>query len=394
MNLPETLIINSYGGSLTIATKQEQHPVIASMEDDNFGVASQVLNFPDLRYYRTLSDWPLDIDLKDKIVICHPPCAAFSSNNRSRALNKRGATSDAFACTTRILDYVLPRWPAAVAIESVPGALDGARHVHDRYANEWGYRPYRILQNAASFGVAQWRRRFWLVLTRQDSFTCRVKHDIKHVRDVIPSDGETGDCLDSHVKRMESQWVAWKKMGLTEDNVRYMLATNYGGLIRTTIKELGIKDDWHLKAKTGDPIDPLSYERMCDAVVGARFSCGSLHSLNPDGFAPVLLGTSWWWYANRMLGFQDYKKLMGFPAGYRFHDPRLTLILLSKGVCPPVARWVLRQIRENVYGFKPDNVAWDIEQPMTPGDVADLRLDNKHNPNFGPAIRRERECLQ
>jgi hypothetical protein len=90
-----------------------------------------------------------------------------------------------------------------------------------------------------------------------------------------------------------------------------------------------------------------------------------------------------------MLNLNDYKQIMGFPRDYQYHKPRLTFVLLSKGVCPPVARWVLREITANVFGIisEParyfiDAVAAEVEgrfqtATINPGETADLRTPEK-----------------
>lgn len=377
---PPVLIINSYGGSLTQATVSEQHPVIASMEDSGFGIDTQMLNFPGLRYVREFADWPIDINLKDSIVIAHPPCSGFSSQNRSKSADIRGAYSHAFACTTRILDYVLPRRPEAVIVESVPGAMEGARPIHDHYAKAYGYNLYRVMQNAASFATPQWRRRFWAVFVRKapgraNQFNFRIKHDVKYLGDVLNPETIDQNIDASHKYRWEKQLTMAKDLGYPEDKFRELLNSgkHQGNLIRI------LSDVLQVPKEKGWP----PYGKLHDHVVGGNFLSGALTVLSENGLAPVLLGTAWWWYRGQMLGYADYKQIMGFPREYQFHKDRMTLVLLSKGVCPPVARWLLREVNANVFGIKrpPEVVNYDVVENLhlhqnvtiEPGEIADLR---------------------
>lgn len=381
---PPVLIINSYGGSITLAATQEEHPILASCEDHNFGLDSQRLNFPHLNYRSELADWDLDMDLKGAIVIAHPPCAAFSSQNRGSA-SKRGPGAEAFACTTRLLEHVMPRRPEAVAIESVPGALEGARHVHDFYAAAHGYDLYRVLQNAASFGVPQWRRRFWAIFVKQQpgrkrEFTFVLNHNVRYLNDVLGVDAAEGELDITHTTRWGKQLDLLKELGYTEKSLRELLSgtTTYGNIIHILAEAHGYE---HTK---GWP----PFGKLHDYIVGGNFLSGALHVLNPNGLAPVLLGPCWWWLGKRQLGYADYKQIMGFPADYRYHKPRLTFVLLSKGVCPPVARWILREISANVFGIaRPQSCDVDVVNDVTsgrlqtitiqPNETADLRTPEK-----------------
>ena len=60
--------------------------------------------------------------------------------------------------------------------------------------------------------------------------------------------------------------------------------------------------------------------------------------------------------------------VMGFPDEYVFPAPhdRYTRAFLSRGVCPPVARWLLAELERNLRGTGVGDV-------VRPGDVYDVR---------------------
>jgi site-specific DNA-cytosine methylase len=371
---PEVLAISSYGGSLVIAAHREGFPVIGSYEEHGYGHPTQKLNFPDLDYRSQLADWPLDLDLRGKIVIAHPPCSGFSSQNRSKSPLVRGIASNAFACTKRLLDYVCPRGPEAIAIESVPAAMEGGRPVHDFYAKIHGYDIYRILQNACSFGVPQWRRRFWIVLVKQNAghkktFTVRATHNIVRVKDVLDPDVPTPDNTaypQGHEKRWAEQIKLAGKIPLPEAELRQILENNHGSILHILSNYYKVPTGWTARR-------PYAHQYVC----GGRFLSGSLHSLDPEGFAHVLLATAWWWYGRRMLSLADYKVLMGFPADYLFEKDRVTLELLSRGVVPQVAQWILRLIDHNIFGASlAEGENYHFHQELVPGECADVRPPN------------------
>jgi len=375
---PPVLIINSYGGSLTLAAKQEGHPIILSLEDKNYGLDAQLANFPDLPHRRWLSDWPLDLDLKDSLVIAHPPCSGFSSQNRSKKVNGRGAGSDAFACTTRLLDYVLPRGPEAVAIESVPAALAGAAHIHDFYGRMYGYDLYRVLQNSASFGVPQWRRRFWAIYVKRTAdrprqFTFHLQHNPRYVGDVLDPDHGDPNMEKSHISRWNHQLKLMEAYGKSEKELVALFQGKAGSFLHIVCNADGVPQGWEARR-------PFAHKH----VVGGHFLSGSLHILGPDTFCPVLMGLAWWWFGNRMVGYDDYKELMGFPRSYIYPRVQDTLCLLSRGVCPPVARWILREMSANVFGIPrpPDEIScadkvgmlkYRWVKTISPGEIADMK---------------------
>ena len=75
-----------------------------------------------------------------------------------------------------------------------------------------------------------------------------------------------------------------------------------------------------------------------------------------------------------MIAIEDYCAIMGFPRRYkwgkylkRFRD------FLSRGVCPPIASWLLTEVQENLNGNRPDSLedhCYDVEA----GEVLDLQL--------------------
>jgi hypothetical protein len=70
----------------------------------------------------------------------------------------------------------------------------------------------------------------------------------------------------------------------------------------------------------------------------------------------------------------EYNALMGFPRGYTFPDRYLAdqRKYLSKGVCPPVAEWVLRTIVSHLEG---KTLTKDVR--LRPGEIADFNLRRK-----------------
>jgi len=384
------LIINSYAGSLTIATRQEGHRVVGSYEDGGYGLEIQRANFPALDYRPTVADWPVAQDLSQTLVIAHPPCAAFSQQNITRAA--RGVDAVKFQQTRAVLEYAMRNQCAGLAVESVCGALEGARAVHDELAARHGYRVYRVLQNAVSFGVPQWRERFWAIFLPRQIDGLRlppVPNDVRPLRTVLQECGMT----NAHDL---ARWDRQLRMLTRAAGPRWAARLahgdlGHGSLVRPLRAEL---------ARRGAPAP--EYRPRSGGVHAAGSLCATAHAwccsehadstttflcrvarlLDPRGLAGAVLGDAWWVWAgqdmpdgaSRPLYEEEYKRIMGFPADYDFSAvrPRLLRTYLSRGVCPPAARWVLQGLQASVEGRRRVPVACEAGQTL---DLRPARAD-------------------
>ncbi len=380
----KALIINSYAGSITLGASACGYEIIASMEDTNFGLDVQKENFPRLNYYEYTRLWP-EFDLSDVLVAAHPPCSAFSVQNNSPGT--RGTDSNAFACTKRVLDYSMRNNAATIVIESVVGAMAGAWNVHQSYADEHYYDVYRILQNGAMFS-AQWRDRFWIVYVRNDlmrgrPLDLRLSPDWETVHMVIKGyeDGPQMGGLDVLLERFKRYLVDIRPCEMTpwaipldDDDLAYLFDK---------------REEHHPATGVGNVLWKYKFpERDRTAVIWryvGTFASGQMCYLHPGKLAGVLLGSSWWYVNGRNLSETGYKRVMGFPADYIFPERkrRAMRTLLSKGVIPAVAEWVLSQVGVNLGAitrgtsrFDRDDDPYEIE--LLPNKIADFRFKKKH----------------
>jgi len=359
------LIINSYAGSLTIAAHQERHPVIGSYEDASYGLEIQRANFPKLDYRSTVEEWPQRQDLRDVLVIAHPPCSAFSRQNITKAA--RGCDAAKFQQTVRVINYALGNRCAALAVESVPGALEGARDCHNDLAASHGYTAHRVLQNATAFGVPQHRPRFWCVFLprgrHQGLWLPSLTASRVTLRD-IRMDRGTPFAHDETRYERQRRYLA---RAVDARFARRLLAgeLGHGSIVRELQREL---------ARRGRPAPAYQSRSGNVHEEGSRcatarawccsehanstttFLCRVLRVVDPDDVAGVVLAYAWWAWPQmgsapaRSFYQEEYMAVMGFPAAYDFSAvrPRLVRTFLSRGVCPPVARWVLRAMQQTV----------------------------------------------
>lgn len=342
----KTLIVNTYAGSLLLgANSLKDSRIIGSYEDCGFGASITKANRgrfdeaePDFHFIDHIKQWP-DQDLSNVVILAHPPCAAFSQQNVSPT--KRGVNTDAFECTRKVLKYGMTNNVAAMAIESVPGALAGAWDVYDNMAEAGGYHVYRILKNSLLFGVPQYRERFWAVLVRKGlsspemtwTLSPRFTHVSATIDHLLP--GAPVYRLDESVSKFVNRLV--REHGFVESDVRSVGLAHQSGHKRRSFSYL----------ITQKFFPGQDYKVICRKHI-SPFSSGQPSVLAPYGYTPVLLGSSLWIYQGAPVSEEGYKAIMGFPPDYLFPEGTVRHHMrtyLSKGVCPPVATWVLDNVR-------------------------------------------------
>ena len=378
---PQVIIINSYAGSLLLGATAAGFPIRATLENAGYGMEIQRLNFGDreeITFREHTYDWPR-LDMSEMLVIAHPPCKAFSPQNP----NRKGIGDEAFKDTIRVMEYAMGQKTMALAIESVPGTMKGAWEVHDDYAKIYGYDIYRVLQNSISFGLPQWRPRFWAVFVRRGILPIGNKMDWHLVPSYVPVrvflDDDPGPQDPVLEEKFRKQIALFKKNGV--ENWKEVLTSKDSGSLFALLRRIN---------SMTEPLQEIS-RRHC---FHGSFMSSVLRVLDPGGFAPTLLYDSWWFCLGRNVRPQEMKAIMGFPRDYGFPmklAPKYREFL-SRGVCPPVAAWILENIHYNIAGT-PKWYDWQdakdkpkklpvIIKTIGPGEVADFNL-KKTEINYG-----------
>lgn len=346
------LIINSYAGSLVLGAMATGVPILASMEDSGYGIAAQKKNFPDLKYVDRLP-WPTE-DLTNTMVIAHPPCSAFS--NMNIIADKKGMDTSAFECHRRVMEYSFKNNCEALAIESVPGALPVAGDTYRSIAAQAGYDCCFILLNAVGFGVPQWRPRFWALFFRRDLglpfFKFKYHPHYRNIQSILTTEPVPED----PVTKKHSDYLR-KRTNKVGFDLDALLASETIGGFDSVAKTF-------LNEKDGDKIKELTGTKGC-------YRAGLPRKLDPTLWAPVILGFSLWYVDTRPLNRIEYQRIMGFPDDFKWSEKegKDYLTYLSKGVCPPVATWIIEQ------------VGWNLRKDMSAafthscgsGEVVDLQ---------------------
>lgn len=373
-----TLIINSYAGSIMLGARALGAEIIGSYEDSNFGLDIQKANVPGLDYRPYRRDWPKQ-DLSKTIVLAHPPCSAFSVQNCSPTA--RGVNSDAFACTKVVLQYAVDNNALAIAIESVMGALGGAWNQHQRYADDYGYNLYRIVENGCMFGC-QWRERFWVLFIKKgaapDTLHLELTPKFQTVNDVTGGyeDGRSAGNQDILLERQKARLI--EEAGLSAAEMSFLFDVQDPPHKTTALGTVL----FNMKYKTAESKPSDRWEVFKKYIGG--FASGTMVYLDPNGLSPVLMGGSHWYMNGRNVSETAFKRIMGFPADYIFPEsPRnyrtQMRMYLSKGVMPPIAEWILEQATLHL-GWKgqarsstdPNITPYRLE--VEPDQIADFRI--------------------
>jgi site-specific DNA-cytosine methylase len=347
----KVLTINTYGGSLLLAAKLAGLPVVASLEDAGFGSDLQALNFPEVPLFKTWREWPKG-RMDGIIVLAHPPCAAFSNQNQN--YTARGVAANSFKCHTDVMEYSLGNGCEALAIESVVGAYKVARPVYEEFAQKYGYNCYFILQNAAAFGVPQWRPRFWVLFTKTESLSIKLPTaKLRVIVDILNPKACAATDPGTSTKRTRSR--PGLALALSEAEESWT-----GPLLNILEKKYELprtKNFMNVREKFG---------------LTGLFTTGLPRFVDPYDLATTVLEDSWWWIGKRELTVEEYCCIMGFPPDYKWGNQKNNFRkYLSKGVCPPVAAWVLNTLNDNLLNQNQSPLR------LSPGQTCDLAINRE-----------------
>jgi site-specific DNA-cytosine methylase len=244
----------------------------------------------------------------------------------------RGTDTDAFHCHTEVMDYALGHHCRSLAIESVMGAYEAAHESYEEAALKYGYRVNYIMCNSASFGVPQWRERIWTVfhqVPKRQPFKVDFKPHYVTLGSILNPNGTEWPLGNSNAAKV------WEKVS--------PLITKKWTTGCSIMKS--VQDAYDI------PSEPN--------FAGARrkFGFSGFVTSHPklidhNGFSPVILFDLFLADGQRRLTIEEYCSIMGFPRDYKWGKRQKQFrMYLSKGVCPPVAAWILKTVDRNASGW-------------------------------------------
>ena len=108
--------------------------------------------------------------------------------------------------------------------------------------------------------------------------------------------------------------------------------------------------------------------------------------LSLEEWAPCVLHDCVWMVPGRLLYVEEYERIMGFPDGWKWpaNMYRQFKIYLSKGVCPPIAEWVLMVLNQGT----PKK---DVNLTLRPDTITDLQLKKNQVLDLMPSGQKRRK---
>jgi DNA (cytosine-5)-methyltransferase 1 len=267
-----------------------------------------------------------------------PPCQPFSKSAFWASAAAKGLQDPRASTLDEFCKYAAAFRPKALLLENVEGFRSGGGldYVLDQISNLGGYAVSWAVLNAADYGVAQRRRRLFIVA---------VAHE-KAFQFPLPSHGASAT---------EPAVTAWE--ALQQDQISYEEDLKIRGRWSTLVNSIpeGRNYLWHTDRGGGEPL------------FGWRTRYWSfLLKLKKSEPAPTIVaspsqnsGPFHW--TNRLLSTAELAALQSFPSTYRFMGDRPSRQRQIGNAVPPLLGKVLIQA-----------VAEQIEVPMAP--QLDLRI--------------------
>jgi hypothetical protein len=201
--------------------------------------------------------------------------------------------------------------------------------------------------NSASCGVPQWRDRVWIAFHKTKNFKVDFRPKYNTLSTILDAHGTECGPVETGVR------VTWERL------------------------RGSIRKDW----PTG-PL-PAVLEKVHDIphepnFMGARQKFGirslvtnNVRLISEDEMSPVIMHATTLALGKRLLNVEEYCAIMGFPRDYKWGKQiRKFRMYLSKGVCPPVAAWIMKQVDKNASGWTGPST----HEERDFGGVIDLRV--------------------
>lgn len=313
-----------FGGGSSIGASHHFNLTV-HLEESFYGAKTSQTNFPDLEVFRQPSHWPIEqLKRRDiRYLYCNPPCALFSQAGACmRGGGDAWKTDPRQRCWRNCFVAFEALRPDVFSLESVCQAFERGRQFVDDFAHmalDMGYSATFLLVDARNYGMAQRRKRFFLVLHRVALDFDLPDYPLPTVNEVLgdmrggpgwvtPWTNPTHEALIPFLQHGESFREMWEQFNSTEDCPR----NAQGGLI-------------------GRPrifIHRVNGEGLIGTITGDYF-------VHPTD--------------DRFLGMNELKVLNGFPEDYYLEGaPKSHASLIARGVCPNVSEWLSRAVRRGI----------------------------------------------
>lgn len=325
-----------FAGGFTLGLKKAGFDVTHHLEDGQFGVKTAAANFLKLKIKTEPKRWLDGEKLITDLVFCNPPCSPWST-----AGIVRGQTTDQQTdwrshmhskCVARSFSLMQSLRPLVWTFESVRQVFSKAGDMLDEMSAEaasMGYKTYDLFVEAKNHGVPQHRKRYFMVCSRVE--------------------------IDWEMPVVESWPTVYEKLELVNRDDDFCGKTPSS--VEAIIQKIGQGENarmvWDRMVKSGEQPQSSRPAFIYDRMAGDRPSytlLGSCNKMHPD--------------EDRMLSVNETKVLCGFPPEFKLIGSMGDRYAqLGKGVCPPVAEWLGK------------NLMVAIRRKKTVEDVDRVRVD-------------------
>lgn len=315
---PTALGAYVFAGGFTVGVA-EHFKVLAHLEDGPFGADTARRNFPGLEVVEDRAAWrPERFRGRVDLVYCNPPCSPWSSA-RVRASGARKGDAEDWRSNPKA-QCVARAFALLDAVRPVVWTFESVRQVHSKgsemiddmvkSAARLGYTATHVLTEASAHGVPQFRKRYFLVLSRvridwmpdRAGEPClrRALARASKVDDMLANTPKQIAAIASDIRNGENARKAWERAAAS-----------------------------HAGATSNRPA--FLYDRLHESGVSYTM-LGTPNKLHPD--------------EDRLLSVNETRELCGFPQSFRlFGNAARRYAELGRGVMPPVGRWLAKNVR-------------------------------------------------
>lgn len=350
--------VSVFAGGFSLGVR-EYFNVLAHFEHGTYGHATAKLNFPETEFRIGTENW-LKPPLNEAVdfIFSNPPCAPWSSASHGRKIPWH---KDPRLQLIKDIFFLLPVLkPKVWAWESVCQAWTKGRPFVERLidaANKLGYSTTVVLLDAQYLGVAQKRRRFFLVI-----------HNVE-IPWIMPDFSKiltSGDVLDT----------------LDPGEFRFPMSKRDIDLIPHVPPGQSLRGTFDKRA--GD-LSLLERNKHGEIKGRPSFLSKRLHHDLP---APTVIGGALYHYKeDRLLTPNEISALSGFPPSWKWPSAQAMTHEASRGVCPPVGMWLAANaafgIRKDKKILIPTNEVFDIRKPPGQRSFVNLHTFIEEEDNVG-----------
>lgn len=307
---------NIFAGGFTLGVSKHFN-VLGHLEHDEYGVSVSQANFPGLKVFVGVDDWPAKANKPVHFLYANPPCAIWSVASGRGGDNWK--TDPRLQRIRDIFDLVEQYRPRVWAWESVCQAWTrGSPFVNELIlaASKQGYSATTLFIDARWLGAPQIRKRFFLVLHR-----VAIDWELPSFSAPITA----GEALRRLPKKVAKEAFQAK---LTPEHLKLLRSMKAGDKLRDVFDAKVRNPKKGPRGQTLGRPSFLVHRLLPDAPSYTVIGCKIIHPTE-----------------DRHLSVAENAALCGFPSDYDWSSAGSDgYNQVARGVMPPVGEWLARNV--------------------------------------------------